>query len=196
MQKTGTYLAIDTEFTGHHPHLHGLVECGYLILDSELQELYRFSSFVCPPEGYQVSEEARNFMDFDFKQIQNGLTYTQLADQIITDVNTWCCQKPILIGHFLAMDFSYLNNIFSHAGKDQELWNTCLGHSTIDTKSLANVINLQAELNGQAKPFPITSLSKPGGLTERLGITDYESHTALGDARATVGVLEKLLTYL
>ena len=70
------------------------------------------------------------------------------------------------------------------------------GNDIIDTKALANSINARALLKGRPAPFPVTSLSKPGGLKELFGITAYQAHSALGDVLATREVLIKLLDML
>jgi DNA polymerase III epsilon subunit-like protein len=94
------------------------------------------------------------------------------------------------------MDFAYLNYIFDSVGKSNLFWRELIGHSTIDTKVLANTINLQLLRKGKEPMFKSTSLSSPGGLSDIFGITDYKAHTALGDARATRQVLIKLLDIL
>jgi DNA polymerase III epsilon subunit-like protein len=194
-QKTGKYLAIDTEFTGNLPHVHGLVEVGYVILDETLQELSYRVLDVCPPEGYQIDPQANALMNFDTKRIASGKTYKQFVNRFTKDIQLHCSHKPILIGHFLPMDFAYLNQVFDSVGKSQDFWRDVLGHSIIDTKSIANEINLKATLRGERPPFVSTSLSAPGGLKDTLGITGYEAHTALGDVRATIEVLKKLLEF-
>ena len=68
-----------------------------------------------------------------------------------------------------------------------------LGNNFIDTKSLTNYFNLKAIISNQPVPFPVTSLSKEGGLADTLGIGGFEAHTALGDCQATLEVLKAYL---
>ena len=191
--KPGKYLAFDTEFTGNLPHVHGLVEIAYIILDEKLEEVTYRVMDICPPEGYQIDPQANALMNFDTERISAGKTYKQFVNRFTKDIQIHCSHKPILIGHFLPMDFAYLNQVFDSVGKSQDFWRDVLGHSIIDTKSMANEINLKASLRGEKPPFSSTSLSAPGGLKDTLEITGYEAHTALGDVRATVEVLKKLL---
>ncbi len=194
-KKTGRYLVIDTEFTGHLPHMHGLVEVAYVLLDDKLEELMHRVMDVRPQEGYQIDQGADDMMHFDRDRIAKGKTYKQVVNRLSKDIQNHCERKPILVGHFLPMDFAYLNHMFDSVGKTQDFWREIIGHSVIDTKSMANVINLKAILAGESMPFPSTSLSAPGGLKDTLGITGYEAHTALGDVRATREVLMKLLSF-
>ncbi len=194
-KKTGRYLVVDTEFTGHLPHVHGLVEIAYLILDDKLNELMHRVMDVRPPEGYKIDQGADDMMHFDRDRIASGKNYKQVVNRLSKDIKNHCENKPILVGHFLPMDFAYLNQVFDSVGKTQDFWREIIGHSVIDTKSMANQLNLQAHLQGNPHPFPSTSLSAPGGLKDTLGITGYEAHTALGDVRATKEVLEKLLIW-
>ena len=53
--------------------------------------------------------------------------------------------------------------------------------------------NVKAELKGEEIPFPVTSLSKKGGLKDKFGLQEYQAHDALGDVLATRDVLIKLL---
>jgi DNA polymerase III epsilon subunit-like protein len=71
-----------------------------------------------------------------------------------------------------------------------------LGNDIIDTKCIVNTLNLMAHLKGESLPFPITSLSKPGGLKDILGIDEsmFVAHDALGDCEATLEVLKRLVS--
>lgn len=102
--------------------------------------------------------------------------------------------KPILIGQFYPFDYAFLCSAFSRYAPEAFYGDNIFGNNFIDTKSIVNERNLAARLRGEPVPFPITSLSAPGGLKDTLGVAkDYESHTALGDVLATRDVLIELL---
>ena len=136
-----------------------------------------------------------NHIDLD-KVYKEGIYYEELVKKMTRFVRKYFENKPILFAHFIPMDFAYLNYIFDSIGKNNLFWRELIGHSIIDTKALANTINLLQIRKGKEPMFKSTSLSSPGGLTDILEITDYEAHTALGDARATRQVLIKLLDIL
>lgn len=192
--KKGIYLAIDTEFTGQHPHKNALVEIAMLALDQDLNEIAHYQTLVQVPAGFEITKESMHINKLDLNKVESdGISYEKLVKQITKFVRRYFSDKPILLAHFIPMDFAYLNYIFGSVDKDKLFWKDLIGHSTIDTKVLANTINLLQIRKGQEPIFKSTSLSSPGGLTDVLGITDYEAHTALGDARATKEVLIKLL---
>jgi DNA polymerase III epsilon subunit-like protein len=72
-----------------------------------------------------------------------------------------------------------------------------LDRNFLDTKSLANIINIVSENQTDKIPFEITSLSKEGGLKDVLNVgKETIAHDALGDCLATLEVLKKLLQKL
>lgn len=195
--KKGIYLGIDTEFTGQHPHKHGLIEIALLVLDENLQEIAHFETFVIPPEGFEITKESLNISKIDLDTVYaKGIDYEELVKKMTRFVRKYFEHKPILFAHFIPMDFAYLNYIFDSVGKNNLFWRELIGHSIIDTKALANTINVQLIRKNKEPMFKSTSLSSPGGLADVLEITDYEAHTALGDIQATRQVLIKLLDIL
>lgn len=195
--KKGVYLGIDTEFTGQHPHKNALIELAMIVLDKDLKEIAHYQTLVKVPEGFEITKESMHINKLDLAKVEaEGVSYDKLVKQITKFVNKYFEDKPILFAHFIPMDFAYLNYIFGSVDKDKLFWKELIGHSTIDTKVLANSINLLQIRKGQEPMFKSTSLSNKGGLTEVLEISDYEAHTALGDIRATREVLVKLLDIL
>lgn len=195
--KKGIYLGIDTEFTGQHPHKHGLIEIALLALDANFEEIGSFQTLVNPSDDIEVTPESMKINNIDLSRLaKEGMDYDKLVKSITRFVRKHFQEKPILFAHSIPMDFAYLNYIFDSVGKNNLFWRDLIGHSTLDTKVLANTINILALKQGREPLFQSTSLSSPGGLTDTLGITDYEAHTALGDVRATRLVLIRLLDIL
>jgi len=195
--KKGLYLGIDAEFTGQHPHKNALIQIAMIVLDKDLKEIAHYQTLVQIPEGFEVTEESMKINKIDIEKVEaEGVSYDKLVKQITKFVRKYFEDKPILCAHFITMDFAYLNYIFGSVGQDNLFWKDLIGHNVIDTKVLANTINLIQIHKGKDPIFKSTSLSNPGGLTDTLGITNYEAHTALGDIRATREVLIKLLDIL
>lgn len=195
--KKGVYLGVDAEFTGQHPHKNALIELAMIVLDKDLKEIADYQTLVQIPEGFEITKESMSINKLDLERVETeGVSYKKLVSQITKFVTKNFEDKPILFAHFITMDFAYLNYIFGSVDKDKLFWKELIGHNVIDTKVLANTINLLQTRKGQEPMFKSTSLSNPGGLTDVLGITDYEAHTALGDIRATKQVMVKLLDVL
>ncbi|MGA1046594.1 MAG: exonuclease domain-containing protein [Minisyncoccia bacterium] len=195
--KNGVYLGIDTEFTGQHPHKNALIELAMIVLDKDLKEIAHYQTLVQVPAGFEITKESMAINKLDLARVEaEGVSYTKLVQQMTRFVQKHFEDKPILFAHFITMDFAYLNYIFGSVNKDKLFWKELIGHNVIDTKVLANTINLLKIRKGQEPMFKSTSLSNPGGLTDVLDIRDYEAHTALGDVRATQQVMVKLLDIL
>ena len=195
--KKGVYLGIDTEFTGQHPHKNALIEIAMIVLDKNLKEIDNYQTLVQVPKGFEITTESMKINKLNLDKVNTeGVSYDKLVNQITKFVKKHFEDKPILFAHFIPMDFAYLNYIFGSVDKDKLFWKDLIGHSIIDTKVLANSINLLQTRKGQEPVFKSTSLSNKGGLTEVLDVSDYEAHTALGDIRATKEVLIKLLDIL
>ncbi len=195
--KKGVYLGIDAEFTGQHPHKNALIELAMIVLDDNLKEIAHYQTLVQVPAGFEITKESMAINKLDLEKVEaEGVSYAKLVQQITKFVKNHFEDKPILFAHFITMDFAYLNYIFGSVDKDKLFWKELIGHNVIDTKVLANTINLLQTHKGKDPMFKSTSLSNPGGLTDTLDIKDYEAHTALGDIRATKQVMVKLLDIL
>lgn len=191
--KKGVYLVLDTEFTGQHPERNGLIEAAFLVLDKEYNEITHYVSDICPPDGYKIDEAAMKVNKFEVSRIAQGISYKQFAKEMTKFIQDHFEKKPILVAHFVPMDFAYLNYVFEYVGMGKEFWYQTIGYDIIDTKVLANIANAKARKNNQEIPFPSTSLSSPKGVRKVLDIEGHASHTALGDARATKEVFVKLM---
>ena len=192
-EKVGCYLVIDTETTGLHPAQHGVIELAAAALDSRLTLLETFQADICPPDGVMYDPEALKINGFIMERIRSGISYRMACEQFLSFLNKHFAAEPIVIGQFYPFDYAFLEQMFSASGYGDGLSAAIKGNDLIDTKALANSINVSALLNGRPAPFPITSLSRPGGLKELFGITGYQAHSALGDVLATREVLIKLL---
>jgi DNA polymerase III epsilon subunit-like protein len=189
------YLLIDTETTGLFFTQNGLIQAAGLILDNKLNEIERFCIDICPDQPYEISQESIEITGFTMERINAGMSYQDFCEFFLAILKKHFPErKPIMIAQFLPFDYSYLYAVFGKRNMHQELCDR-LGNDFIDTKCNVNAVNLMAELRGDPIPFPSTSLSKPGGLKDKLGINQsaFTAHDALGDCEATLAVLKKLI---
>ena len=204
------YLVIDTETTGLNPTKHGLIQMAALALDSELQIVAEYNEYICPPEGTEFDPEAQLIHNIPRKTIDSGLSYTEFADSFIDFISDNFNTKPIIIAQFFAFDYGVLTSVFDQAmvldndiklrlkvenESQSGVFNTLLSRNFIDTKALASIMNLKAELISKPPYFQETSLSKLGGLKDTLDIPQerFKAHDALEDCYATREVLEKMI---
>jgi DNA polymerase III epsilon subunit-like protein len=192
--QTAKYLLIDTETTGLLLTQNGLIQAAGLILDDELNEIHRFCIDICPDKPFEINQFSLEMTGFTVERINSGITYQEFCDFFLDLVREYFpLSKPILVAQFLPFDYGFLHNVFGKRNMELELCEL-LGNDFIDTKCMVNAVNLISKLAGRKIPFAKTSLSKPGGLKDVLGINQdkFEAHDALGDCLATLEVLKKL----
>lgn len=195
-EKKGVYLVIDTEASGLHPLKHGLIQIAALALDAQLEILDQFCVDICPPPETIFDSQASQIHNISQERIQQGLTYPQAAQTLANFIHKHFIDTPITIGQFYPFDFARLEYLFAYCGYSEKEIGQLFSNHFIDTKVLAEAINLKAKLNNQPIPFTTTSLSKPGGLKDKFQVTSYTAHDALGDCLATREVLIHLLSYI
>lgn len=188
----GTYLLMDLEMTGLNPFRHGVVEFGCIIMDDRFDILTEFYRDLCPPESVMIDPEALEYNGFTLERIARGISYDAFVEEFEIFLNTYfIINTPIIVGQYVTADIMFLEHIFFTVGRNDlylRLWN-----DIIDTKSIANCENAIARYYGEPPKYQSTSLSKPGGLSETLWISDYKAHSSKGDISATRQVLRKML---
>lgn len=195
--KIGKYIIIDTETTGLHPNKHGLIQLAAIALEKDLEVVSSFNVDVRPPDTVAIAPESLEINHFTAERISNGISYADTASMFLEFLEANFDEKPMAVGQFYPFDFAVLENVFTSVGYEDKIMQTWLGNDFIDTKGLANALNLKAKIHGRPLPFPSTSLSKPEGLRKILNLSPYLTvHDALGDVLATREALVKLLNYL
>jgi len=194
MQQTGKYLVLDTEASGTDFLKHGLTQLAALAVDQNLKIVASFNQDVRPPENTVFDPEALELTGFSLERIQNAKDYHQNAKDFVKFIQDNFEQKPIVIAQFYPFDYAFTQVLFQKTDIEPQI----LDRNFLDTKSITNFFNLKAKINGQSEPFPITSLSKDGGLKDKLELkkSDYQAHDALSDCMATLEVLKKLVDFL
>jgi len=192
--KQGIYLLLDTEASGIHPHKHGLLEVAAVVLDDGLNIVGQYQTYINPPEDVLIDPVAMELTGISQREIESGISYQDFCSGFIQFVKENFDAKPIVVAQFYPFDAAYLNYVFEYCGYNKLLFDI-LGNDFVDTKSLVNQVNMRAKLNNQPIPYPITSLSKEGGLKDVLGIEgeQFRAHSAMGDVLATLEVLRALM---
>ncbi len=187
------FLVIDTEATGLSLD-HGLIQLAWLVVDEDLNIITQKSIDINPPQGYLVSEEASLIHGISDKRIQEGYNYEQACGIFFDSIKVYFRNaKPIIIAQFWPFDYKMLEMMFCKASQFEN-FNSIIGNEFIDTKALVITLNESARLKNQPISFPVTSLSKPGGLKDKFSL-EFDSHDALGDCKGTLELFKKLLEY-
>jgi DNA polymerase III epsilon subunit-like protein len=190
-----SYLIIDTETTGLFAGIHGLIQLGAVAMDTDFNIVESFCIDVKPPEGVEITQESLDLTGFDLQRIQMGYNYSELSEKFLAFLENNFTEPPICIGQFFPFDYTQMQVVFAQTGENGRKILSYFTNKFIDTKVIAMVANLKAQMNNKPLPFPVTSLSNTGGLKDVLGLNreDYSSHDALGDVMATRDVLLKLM---
>jgi DNA polymerase III epsilon subunit-like protein len=191
-EKKGKYIIIDTEATGLVVGINGLCEIAAAVMDADFNILETIC-FDVNPGNKEINPESLKINGFTKERIDKGVSYNESCKRLLTFVQKYFDDTPTFVAQFYPFDYSFLTDMFTVSGMHNEC-QIIFKNKFLDTKSIANFINLKATKNNQLPPFPNgTSLSSPGGLKDIFGIKDFESHTALGDVLATREVLLHLL---
>lgn len=190
MSKNAKYLIIDTEATGLHSSSHSLLEVGIIITDKNLNIITSKVWSIKPDLNLEIDPEAMKINGINLNNRTEEISQIHFCNQFFEIIEENFLGKPIIVAQFYPFDYSFLDVIFTKNGYGSRLSNEVLGNNFVDTKSLANYFNLKAEMNNLEIPFPVTSLSKKGGLADKIKVSGFKSHTALGDCEATLEVLK------
>jgi DNA polymerase III epsilon subunit-like protein len=195
MNKKGVYIVLDLETTGLLAGFHGISEIAAVALDKQMNILETLNFDVCPPQTRAINDFALNYSHMTRERLAAGKNYETTCKEFSAFVDRHFDDAPTYIGQFFPFDFSYLVDMYVTCGLQDE----CLKifrNKFLDTKVIANYLNLKAEKSGEPIPFPTTtSLSSAGGLKDVLGVTGHLAHSAIGDVLATREVLLKLLEF-
>jgi len=188
----GKFLVIDTETTGLNTQKNILIQLAAMSLDKDLNIIETFCADVKGEGDFAWEPEALKVNGFTLERIRNGEPSQQVAENFLQFLERNFFEQPTFIGQFFCFDYAVLGKFMEDHGKTSK-WLSLTKNKIIDTKSLVLAANLQAELNGENLPFPVTSLSNPGGLKDKFNITTHTAHDALGDIMATREVLLAIL---
>ena len=180
------YIILDTETGGIDPKTSSLLQVGIVFVkDNEVvdKRLWNIRN-----EIYKVSPSAMKVNNLDLSVLYNtgvdietfftGLNI--IVHRIYNDDD-----KPIVIGHNVAFDLSYINH---YLGKER--WETLFSYRTIDTATIGKFLNDCGVISIDKND--LDTLSIFFNVQEPLG----DRHTALYDALITWELYKKMVNYI
>ncbi len=181
-------LLIDTETGGLDPEKHSILSLAAVVwtpqgIDAELELFVKEPEIFFEDEAIQI-----NRIDVDWISI-NGLAPEFAVDSLESFVDANWPEEDrrhgILIGgHNVSFDVLFLKRLYRLARRD---YKPTFSHRLIDTASVIQLLilagRLPLERASSDQAFEYFGISVPEG----------QRHTALGDARATASLLNKLV---
>ncbi len=160
------YTIVDIETTGGTAKRHKIIEIAIVTFDG-IQIVDAWSTFINPNEP--VPAFITSLTGINTHMIAHAPTFAQVAPQILEKTH-----EKVFVAHNVNFDFGFLKKEFAEIG------------ITFDRKKLCTV-RLAKNIVPGFRSYGL------GSLTGALGITIENRHRALGDALATVKVLDYLL---
>lgn len=179
-------LFIDTETGGLDPEKHSLLSVGFVVWDSIQGECYS-AEYRIKNENYQITKTAQKI---------NKLTNSDFDDAIVprTLIKIFESLKDIyfsdyaaipLAGHNTQFDVQFIKKLFKD---NHRSFDNIFLHRIVDTYSILRFLQdsgiIIDEVNSSAQAFKL------------FGIIVEGRHTALGDAKATMQLYERMILLL
>jgi DNA polymerase-3 subunit epsilon len=160
------YAIIDVETTGGSPSVDRIIEIAVIVYDGEAI-LEQYSSLVNPRRN--IDKYVTQLTGITDKMVKNAPAFEDIQDKILslTDGN-------IFVAHNVKFDYGMIRSEYKRTGID-------FIRKHIDTVTLSQ------------KVLPGFNSYSLGSLCDSLGIIIENRHRALGDAEATVKLLDMIL---
>ena len=160
------YAIIDVETTGGSPSIDRIIEIAVIVYDGQ-NILEQYSSLVNPRRN--IDKYVTQLTGITDKMVKNAPTFEEIQDKIwqLTEGN-------IFVAHNVKFDYGMIRSEYKRIGTD-------FVRKHIDTVTLSQ------------KVLPGFSSYSLGSLCDSLGIIIENRHRALGDAEATVKLLDIIL---
>jgi DNA polymerase-3 subunit epsilon len=160
------YAIIDVETTGGSPSIDRIIEIAIVVFDGE-NILQQYSSLVNP--NRPIDKYVTQLTGITDKMVKNAPTFEEIQDKV------WeMTQDFIFVAHNVKFDYGLLRSEYKRLGID-------FVRKQLDTVTLAR------------KVLPGFNSYSLGSLCDSLGIKIENRHRALGDAEATVRLLDLIL---
>lgn len=179
-------LFIDTETGGLDPEKHSLLSVGFAVWDSILGECYS-AEYHLKNENYYITKTAQRInkltdSDFDDAIIPKDLIkkFEEIKEMYFTDY----AAIP-LAGHNTQFDVQFIKKMFKD---NHRSFDNIFLHRIVDTYSILKFLQdadiIANRINSSAQAFKFFEITVDG------------RHTALGDAKATMRLYEKMIQLL
>ena len=179
-------LFIDTETGGLDPEKHSLLSVGFVVWDSALGECYS-AEYRLKNENFQITKTAQNInklTDSDFNSAIRPQTLIKKFKEIKENYFDEYSAIP-LAGHNTQFDVQFIKKMFRD---NHRSFDNIFLHRIVDTYSILKFLQdggiITEEINSSAQAFRYFKITVDG------------RHTALGDAKATMKMYEKMLQLL
>lgn len=177
-------LFLDTETGGVNPEKHSLLSIGIVVWEKGKGEI--FSKEMCIKDTeYHVTKSAIRINHFNKDEHEKKAVSPEIAIELFYEIkaNYFAEYSFIpLAGHNISFDVQFLNHFFSKNGRSFE---KLFLHRFVDTYSIIKFLvdcnKIPTSINSSASAFKFYGIKVDG------------RHTALGDARATMQLYEKML---
>ena len=161
------YAIIDVETTGGSPSLDRVVEIAIIVFDGrEITDV--FSTLVNPKRS--IDPYVTRLTGITNDMVKNSPTFEEIHEKILEMTH-----ENIFVAHNVKFDFGMLRQEFRRIGID-------FNRKQLDTVNLSR------------KVLPGFNSYSLGNICESMGIDIADRHRALGDAKATVKLLEIILS--
>ncbi|MBL0309581.1 MAG: 3'-5' exoribonuclease [Bacteroidetes bacterium] len=162
------YAIIDVETTGGSPSLDRVAEIAIVVFDGkEIKEI--FSTLINPKR--LIDPYVTRLTGITNEMVKNSPTFEDVHERILE-----LTHENIFVAHNVKFDFGMLRQEFRRIGID-------FNRKQMDTVNLAR------------KVLPGHNSYSLGNICESVGIDISDRHRALGDAKATVKLLEVILGF-
>lgn len=176
-------LFIDTETGGVDPDKHSLLSIGLVVWDSKQGEIYEKQYYVRQKQ-YSITKTAHQINKIENDDLSQGMLPKNIIEELhkIKDIYFMDYQKIPLAGHNTQFDVRFIKKIFSDNHRSFE---KLFSHRILDTYSILKYLydsgKISDKIESSAKAF------------SAFGIHVDKRHSALGDAKATMQLYEKMI---
>ena len=160
------YAIVDIETSGGSPAGGGITEIAVLIHDGE-SIIHEYETLINP--GHAIPTHITGLTGIDNFMVRNSPRFDQILDEL------WeLLEGRVFVAHNVSFDFSFIREGFLKAGKDFKPEKLC-------TVKLSR------------KAFPNLTSYSLGRLCETQGIRIDARHRAMGDAKATAILFDRII---
>jgi DNA polymerase-3 subunit epsilon len=160
------YAIVDIETTGGQVISNGITEIAIIIYDGE-RVVQHFHTLVNPQQA--IPSFITNLTGISNAMVASAPTFAEIAENVYE-----LLREMIFVAHNVSFDYSFIYHQLKQEG------------FILDTQKLCTIKLCR-------KVFPGLSSYSLGNLCHSLGIAIADRHRAIGDAKATTLVFEKLM---
>lgn len=184
MYKGANYIVFDCETGGFDPDKNPIHEIAMISLDGKtLKEINRLETYIKPYDDLITEDSALKVSGLKMRDVERGLDKKEAVKMICAFMDEikgskFSTKFPILVGHNVDFDISFLKSLLERSGKDLSKF---ANRVSVDTLADARRHNPDGSLIS----------GKLGDVCERMGIKISQAHRAMPDTIATAELFRK-----